>query len=193
MSKLKKDQKEYIAVIHHNSGFPEHFWLGSLSKNEVEIIFGILEIIHNRYSQEGVTISYLDIAIISEYATELYDNNTNNQFERFIESIQTKLRLVSYRQLLGPYEKSDSVFHDYPIFLQFTVDNIDQELTLYVSESVYQDEIKDKNGNLIQEQRRIADLFRKEDWSEIQVYEKVKEGYLIKIEKGYLIKIEKRK
>lgn len=44
------------------------------------------------------------------------DNNTNNQFERFIESIQTKLRLVSLRQLLGPYEKSDSVFHDYPIF-----------------------------------------------------------------------------
>ncbi|MQQ30731.1 hypothetical protein [Streptococcus mitis] len=184
MSKLKKDQKEYIAVIHHNSGFPEHFWLGSLSKNEVEIIFGILEIIHNRYSQEGVTISYLDIAIISEYATELYDNNTNNQFERFIESIQTKLRLVSYRQLLGPYEKSDSVFHDYPIFLQFTVDNIDQELTLYVSETVYQLEIKkDKNGNIIEEERRIADLFRKEDWPEIQVYEKVKEGYFIKIEK----------
>lgn len=184
MSKLKKDQKEYIAVIHHNSGFPEHFWLGSLSKNEVEIIFGILEIIHNRYSQEGVTISYLDIAIISEYATELYDNNTNNQFERFIESIQTKLILVSYRQLLGPYEKSDSVFHDYPIFLQFTVDNIDQELTLYVSETVYQLEIKkDKNGNIIEEERRIADLFRKEDWPEIQVYEKVKEGYFIKIEK----------
>lgn len=148
MSKLKKDQKEYIAVIHHNSGFPEHFWLGSLSKNEVEIIFGILEIIHNRYSQEGVTISYLDIATISEYATELYDNNTNNQFERFIESIQTKLRLVSYRQLLGPYEKSDSVFHDYPIFLQFTVDNIDQELTLYILETVYKLEIKKKMGIL---------------------------------------------
>ena len=181
MSKLKKDQKEYIAVIHHNSGFPEHFWLGSLSKNEVEIIFGILEIIHNRYSQEGVTISYLDIAIISEYATELYDNNTNNQFERFIESIQTKLRLVSYRQLLGPYEKSDSVFHDYPIFLQFTVDNIDQELTLYVSETVYQLEIKkDKNGNIIEEERRIADLFRKEDWPEIQVYEKSERRILYK-------------
>lgn len=172
MSKLKKDQKEYIAVIHHNSGFPEHFWLGSLSKNEVEIIFGILEIIHNRYSQEGVTISYLDIAIISEYATELYDNNTNNQFERFIESIQTKLRLVSYRQLLGPYEKSDSVFHDYPIFLQFTVDNIEQELTLYILETVYKLEIKKKNGNIIEEEIRIADLFSKEDWSEIQVYEK---------------------
>lgn len=185
MSKLKKDQKEYIAVIHHNSGFPEHFWLGSLSKNEVEIIFGILEIIHNRYSQEGVTISYLDIAIISEYATELYNNNTNNQFERFIESIQTKLRLVSYKQFLGPYEKRGRFYHDYYhdyfIFSQFTVDNIDQELTLYVSETVYQLEIKkDKNGNIIEEERRIADLFRKEDWPEIQVYEKVKEGYFIK-------------
>ena len=184
MTKLKKDQKEYIAVIHHNSGFPEHFWLGSLSKNEVEIIFGILEIIHNRYSQEGVTISYLDIATISEYATELYDNNTNNQFERFIESIQTKLRLVSYKQFLGPYEKRGRYYHDYFIFSQFTVDNIDQELTLYVSETVYQLEIKrDKNGNIIEEERRIADLFRKGDWPEIQVYEKVKEGYFIKIEK----------
>ena len=181
MSKLKEEQNEYIAVIHHNSNLLEYFCLGTLSKNEVEIIFGILEIIHNRYSQEGVTISYLDIATRSDYSTELYDNNTNNQFERFIESIQTKLRLVSYRQLLGPYEKSDSVFHDYPIFLQFTVDNIDQELTLYVSETVYQLEIKkDKNGNIIEEERRIADLFRKEDWPEIQVYEKVKEGYFIK-------------
>lgn len=64
------------------------------------------------------------------------------------------------------------------------MDNIDQELTLYVSETVYQLEIKkDKNGNIIEEERRIADLFRKEDWPEIQVYEKVKEGYFIKIEK----------
>ncbi len=173
MTKLKKDQKEYIAVIHNNSDLPDHFVLGPLSKNEVEIVFGILEIIHNRYSQESVTISYSDIAAISEYATELYENNTNNQFERFIESIQTKLRLVSYKQFLGPHGKRDRAFYDYPIFPQFTVDNIDQELTLYVSETVYQLEIKkDKNGNIIEEERRIADLFSKEDWSEIQVYEK---------------------
>lgn len=105
MSKLKKDQKEYIAVIHHNSDLPAHFYLGTLSDNEVEIIFGILEIIHDRYSQESVTISYSDIAAISEYATELYENSTNNQFECFIESIQIKLRVVSYKQFLGPYEK----------------------------------------------------------------------------------------
>ena len=168
MKKLKKDQKEYIAVIHHNSDLPDHFCLGILSKNEVKIVFGILEIVHNRYSQESVTISYSGIAAISEYATELYENNTNNQFERFID----KLGVVSYKQFLGPCEKRDRVFYDYPIFPQLTVDNIDQELTLYISETVYQDEMKDKNGNIIQEQRRIADLFRKEDWSEIQVYEK---------------------
>lgn len=172
MTKLKEEQNEYIAVIHHNSNLPGHFWLGSLSKNEVEIIFGILEIIHNRYSQESVTISYSDIAAISEYATELYENNTNNQFERFIERIQTKLRLVSYKQFLGPYEKRDRGFYDYPIFPQFTVNNIDQELTLYISETVYQGEKLDKDGNIIQEEKRIADLFSKEDWSEIQVYEK---------------------
>lgn len=191
MPKLKKDQKEYIAVIHHNSDLPDHFDLGPLSKHEVEIVFGILEIIHDRYSQESITISYSDIAAISEYATELYENNTNNQFEHFIDSI--KFRMVSYKQFIGPEGRKHMVFNDYIIFLQIDKNHSSQELTLYVSESVYQDEIKDKNGNLIQEQRRIADLFRKEDWSEIQVYEKVKEGYLIKIEKGYLIKIEKRK
>ena len=189
---MKKLKKEYIAIINHNRDRPDYFWLGSLSKNELEIIFGILEIIHNRYLQESVTIPYVDIAIISEYATELYDNNTNNQFERFIESIKTKLRVVTYKQFLGPYEKRGRVYHDsnrdyyhdYSIFSKFTVDNIDQELTLYVSETVYQLEIKkDKNGNIIEEEGRIADLFRKEDWSEIQVYEKVKEGYFIKIEK----------
>lgn len=62
---------------------PDHFDLGPLSKHEVEIVFGILEIIHDRYSQESITISYSDIAAISEYATELYENNTNNQFEHF--------------------------------------------------------------------------------------------------------------
>ena len=45
MSKLKEEQNEYIAVIHHNSNLLEYFCLGTLSKNEVEIIFGILEII----------------------------------------------------------------------------------------------------------------------------------------------------
>ena len=181
MPKLKKDQKEYIAVIHHNSDLPDHFDLGPLSKHEVEIVFGILEIIHDRYSQESITISYSDIAAISEYATELYENNTNNQFEHFIDSI--KFRMVSYKQFIGPEGRKHMAFNDYIIFLQIDKNHSSQELTLYVSESVYQDEIKDKNGNLIQEQRRIADLFSKEDWSEIQVYEKVKEGYLIKIEK----------
>lgn len=52
------------------------------------------------------------------------------------------------------------------------MDNTDQELTVYISETVYQDEKLDKNGNIIEEERRIADLFSKEDWSEIQVYEK---------------------
>lgn len=102
MSKLKKDQKEYVAVIHHNSDLLEYFYLGTLSKNEVKIVFGILEIIHNRYPNEIVTISYSDIAAISEYAIELYENNTNNQFEHFIEGIQAKLKIVSYKQFIKP-------------------------------------------------------------------------------------------
>ena len=167
---MKKLKKEYIAVIHHNRDCPDYFWLGSLSKSEVEIVFGILEIIHNRYSQEGVTISYLDIATRSEYSTELYDNNTNNQFERFIESIKNKLRVVTYKPFLGPYEKRGRVYHDsnhdyyhdYFIFSQFTVDNIDQELTLYVSEAVYQLEIKkDKNGNISKRKEELLIYFVK--------------------------------
>ena len=162
MSKLKKDQKEYIAAIHHNSYLLNYLYLGTLSKNELKVVFGILEIIHNIYSQESVTISYSDIAAISEYATELYENNT---------------------QFLGPEGKKHMVYNDYPIFLQFEVNHSSQELTLYISETVYLYEIKKNNGNIIEEEKRIADLFRKEDWSEIQIYEKVKEGYLTKIEK----------
>ena len=67
--------------------------------------------------------------------------------------------------------------------MQFEVNHSSQELTLYISETVYLYEIKKNNGNIIEEEKRIADLFRKEDWSEIQIYEKVKEGYLTKIEK----------
>lgn len=167
MSKLKKDQKEYVAVIHHNSDLLEYFYLGTLSKNEVKIVFGILEIIHNRYPNEIVTISYSDIAAISEYAIELYENNTNNQFEHFIEGIQAKLKIVSYKQFIKPY------IFDYPIFELFSVNHTLQYLTVHISESVYQDETM-HDGNIIYEERRIVDLFSKEDWSEIQVYEKRK-------------------
>lgn len=166
MSKLKKDQKEYIAAIHHNSDLLEYFYLGTLSKNEVKIVFGILEIIHNRYPNEIITIPYSDIAAISEYATELYENNTNNQFERFIESIEAKLKIVSYKQFIKPY------IFDYSIFELFSVNHTFQYLTVHISESVYQDEMMDDDGNIIHEERRIADLFSKEDWSGIQVYEK---------------------
>lgn len=168
MTKLKEEQNEYIAVIHHNSNLLEYFYLGTLSKNEVKIVFGILEIIHNRYPKEKITISYSDIAAISKYATELYENNTNNQFERFIESIQTKLKIVSYKLFIRPF------IFDYPIFELFTVDHIAQFLSVDISESVYQDEMMDDNRNIVREEKRIVDLFSKEDWSGIQVYQKQK-------------------
>lgn len=171
MSKLKKDQKEYIAVIHHNSNLLEYFYLGTLSKNEVKIVFGILEIIHNRYPNANVIIPYSDIAAISEYATELYENNTNNQFERFIESIQTKLKIVSYKLFTRPF------IFDYPIFELFSVNHTLQFLTVDISESVYQDEMMDDNRNIVREEKRIVDLFSKEDWPGVQVYQsKVKES-----------------
>lgn len=172
MTKLKEEQNEYIAVIHHNSNLLEYFCLGTLSKNEVKVVFGILEIIHNRYPKENITIPYSDIAAISEYATELYENNTNNQFERFIESIQTKLKIVSYKQFIRPF------IFDYPIFELFMVDHKAQFLSVYISESVYQDEMMDDDRNIVREEKRIVDLFSKEDWSEIQVYEKRKKDTL---------------
>lgn len=168
MSKLKEEQNEYIAVIHHNSNLLEYFCLGTLSKNEVKIVFGILEIIHNRYPKENITIPYSDIAAISKYATELYENNTNNQFERFIESIQTKLKIVSYKLFTRPF------IFDYPIFELFSVDHTLQFLSVHISESVYQDEMMDDKRNIVREEKRIVDLFSKEDWSGIQVYQKQK-------------------
>ena len=64
-------------------------------------------------------------------------------------------------------EKGNSVFEDYPLFTEkFRVDHINQELTVHISEAVYQNEILDEAGNIIQNKKRVVDLFNNDDWSE---------------------------
>ena len=64
-------------------------------------------------------------------------------------------------------EKGNSVFDDYPLFTEkFRVDHINQELTVHISEAVYQKEILDEAGNIIQNKKRVVDLFNNDDWSE---------------------------
>lgn len=172
MAKLKDvNQKKYRAVIQYDRDFPKYFDLGDLSKNEANVVYALLGEIRDKYSPDGITISYSDIAYMSDNVLKnsdgVYYANTGKHFNRFIEEIQTKLKLVSYKKFIKMDEKGNSVFDDYPLFTEkFRVDHINQELTVHISEAVYQNEILDEAGNIIQNKKRVVDLFNNDDWSE---------------------------
>ena len=172
MAKLKDvNQKKYRAVIQYDRDFPKYFDLGDLSKNEANVVYALLGEIRDKYSPDGITISYSDIAYMSDNVLKnsdgVYYANTGKHFNRFIEEIQTKLKLVSYKKFIKMDEKGNSVFEDYPLFTEkFRVDHINQELTVHISEAVYQNEILDEAGNIIQNKKRVVDLFNNDDWSE---------------------------
>ena len=172
MAKLKDvNQKKYRAVIQYDRDFPKYFDLGDLSKNEANVVYALLGEIRDKYSPDGITVSYSDIAYMSDNVLKnsdgVYYANTGKHFNRFIEEIQTKLKLVSYKKFIKMDEKGNSVFEDYPLFTEkFRVDHINQELTVHISEAVYQNEILDEAGNIIQNKKRVVDLFNNDDWSE---------------------------
>lgn len=172
MAKLKDvNQKKYRAVVQYDRDFPKYFDLGDLSKNEANVVYALLGEIRDKYSPDGITVSYSDIAYMSDNVLKnsdgVYYANTGKHFNRFIEEIQTKLKLVSYKKFIKMDEKGNSVFEDYPLFTEkFRVDHINQELTVHISEAVYQNEILDEAGNIIQNKKRVVDLFNNDDWSE---------------------------
>lgn len=172
MAKLKDvNQKKYRAVIQYDRDFPKYFDLGDLSKNEANVVYALLGEIRDKYSPDGITVSYSDIAYMSDNVLKnsdgVYYANTGKHFNRFIEEIQTKLKLVSYKKFIKMDEKGNSVFEDYPLFTEkFRVDHINQKLTVHISEAVYQNEILDEAGNIIQNKKRVVDLFNNDDWSE---------------------------
>ena len=167
----EKNQKKYRAVIQYDRDFPKYFNLGDLSKNEANVVYALLGEIRDRYSPEGITISYTDIAYMSDNVMKdskgRYYANTGSHFDKFIENLLLKIHRVSYRKLIKVDENGKSHFYDYFLFTdKFDVNLIDQELTVHISDSIYQDEIIDEDGNVIQKKKSIADLFNNENWSE---------------------------
>lgn len=167
----EKNQKKYRAVIQYDRDFPKYFNLGDLSKNEANVVYALLGEIRDRYSPEGITISYTDIAYMSDNVMKdskgRYYANTGSHFDKFIENLLLKIHRVSYRKLIKVDENGKSHFYDYFLFTdKFDVNHINQELTVYISNSIYQDEIIDEDGNVIQKKKSIADLFNNENWSE---------------------------
>lgn len=167
----EKNQKKYRAVIQYDRDFPKYFNLGDLSKNEANVVYALLGEIRDRYSPEGITISYTDIAYMSDNVMKdskgRYYANTGSHFDKFIENLLLKIHRVSYRKLIKVDENGKSHFYDYFLFTdKFDVNHIGQELTVHISDSIYQDEIIDEDGNVIQKKKSIADLFNNENWSE---------------------------
>ena len=67
MAKLKDvNQKKYRAVIQYDRDFPKYFDLEDLSKNEANVVYALLGEIRDKYSPGGITISYSDIAYMSD-------------------------------------------------------------------------------------------------------------------------------
>lgn len=169
MTKLKEvNQKKYRSVIQYDRDFPKYFDLGDLNKKEANVVYAILGEIRDRYNPEGIVFSYSDIAYMSDNVTKstkdgLYYADTGKDFDLFIEVIESKLKSVSYKK---PVLVGKGGFIDYPLFNEFSVLHENQELTVHVSDKVFQEEIIDEEGNIVQKKKRISDLFNNEDWSQ---------------------------
>ncbi|HFI0144874.1 TPA: hypothetical protein ACGOR8_001951 [Streptococcus suis] len=162
----------YRAVVKYDRDFPRLFDLGDLEPQEENIIYSILGELVDRDKDGPIVFSYSDIAYMA--AVLHYDNRKNRyiartgkDFDKTIEELQRKLKSVSYKvarkfALDGRVTKYD----DFPLFTDhFSVDHERQEFTLRISSAVYQEEIFDESGNVIQERRSIKDLFNNENWS----------------------------
>lgn len=169
-----KFSKDYRPIVQYDKQFPRIFDLGDLSQKEASVIYAILGEIRDSYSKEKdeVVLSYLDIAYMSDYMRKGADGNyyarTGKEFNKFIENIQQKLKSVSYKKFVSVVD-GEEIYHDYPLFTdRFTVNHADQKLTVHISESVFQEEIIDEEGHIIQHQKKIVDLFNNDNWSETQ-------------------------
>lgn len=163
----------YRAVVKYDREFPRLFDLGDLEPLEENIIYSMLGEMVDRDKDGPIVFSYSDIAYMASVLH--YDNRKNRyiartgkDFDKAIEALQKKLKYVSYK-VPRKYDPDGRVvqYDDYPLFTdRFRVDHENQEFTVMISSSVYQTEIIDEQGNVVQEKRSIKDLFNNENWSD---------------------------
>lgn len=169
----------YRTKVQYSRDFPRMFDLGDLSKKEEDITFSLLGEIADRYSPEGIKISYTDIAYMAGLVSEYTDKKsgkkyqfarTGEEFNELIENLQRKLKSVSYKKIIKTDEQgAPRQYKDFPLFTDhFEVNHDTQELTVYISDAIYQEEVIDESGNVVIPQQKIFELFNQENWSNIK-------------------------
>lgn len=165
------DRQKYRPIIKYDRKVPQFFDFGKLSKHENSATYAILGELRDRFNPEGVVFSYKDIAYMSGHVQEYPDGSiyarTGKRFDKFIEKLQIKLQGVAYREYIGIREGKE-VYEVYPLFNRFTVNHADQELTVYLSDEQIHKEVIDEQGNIVQSELRVKDLFNNADWSTTQ-------------------------
>lgn len=164
-------QREYRSTVKYDRKVPQFFDFGKLSKYENSATYAILGEIRDRYSPNGIVFSYVDIAYMAGYVKKDSDGvlyaRTGKEFDKFISSLQKKLQEVAYRKFMGVINGKEE-YEVYPLFNKFKVSHIKQELTVFLSDEQIYQEVIDENGNIVQPEILVKDLFNNADWSTTQ-------------------------
>lgn len=167
--------EEYKAVVQYDRKFPRLFDLGDLNNTEEDIVFSILGEIRDRYDENGIVFSYADIARMAgivryDKRRDMYYPRTGEEFNQLIEVLQNKLKVVSYQKVTRLNSQGDvRAFDSIPLFTErFRVDHDSEELTVFLSNAVIQDQVINEHGEIEKERLTVVDLFNNTDWSQTQ-------------------------
>lgn len=165
------EDRKFRSIVQYDRKVPQFFDFGKLSKHENSATYAILGELKDRYNPNGVVFSYRDIAYMSGYVKKDTDGKvyarTGARFNKFIEELQKKLQGVAYSKFIS-VKRGQEVYSVFPLFKQFQVNHAAQELTIFLSDELIQEEIVDEFGNILQPRLRVSDLFNNPDWSTTQ-------------------------
>ncbi|HEN9415867.1 TPA: DnaD domain protein [Streptococcus agalactiae] len=165
--------------VQYDKDFPKLYDMGNMTRNEERMVTAVLSELHRlEYSKEGITLSYGRLAKLAggQFVNRKVIGDKEYVYPRqgkllndAIEQLNKNLVTVRYKKIISTDEFGiPNEFDDIFLFTdRFKVNHKTQEYTLFLSDSIYQDEIIDENGKVIPA-KKVYDLFYQEDWSRIQ-------------------------
>ncbi|CAM3294091.1 hypothetical protein STPL106120_04250 [Streptococcus pluranimalium] len=186
----KKNSKMELAPtgklrVQYQNDFPEMFTFGDMKRSEEALVSGLLSLVGKemRFKKdynpdEEIYISYEDLAKISggELIRSYQDKKVQKTYyyinevelRALVENLQEKAKSVSYTPPIK--DKGEEIgYKDYPLFSMYTVNHKERFLGVKLNNQIFQKEILDEAGQIVQPQRRVYELFRQDNWTEHRI------------------------
>lgn len=168
--------------VQYQNDFPEMFTFGDMKRSEEALVSGLLSLVGKemRFKKdynpdEEIYISYEDLAKISggELIRSYQDKKVQKTYyyinevelRALVENLQEKAKSVSYTPPIK--DKGEEIgYKDYPLFSMYTVNHKERFLGVKLNNQIFQKEILDEAGQIVQPQRRVYELFHQDNWTE---------------------------